>query len=118
VESIAAQLIIACALLNVSKQPKGYSKMSVLTIKKNEPKGKTEILASDLSVRQIFTRNRRPGYFMRISPTSYLLNSKTVQENVNKAKPLILNLNEGTCYFIEGTEIVRPVSSANLKVIK
>lgn len=44
-------------------------------------------------------------YCMRCRPTSYLLNSTLVSESLAAGKQLIMNVKEGTVFFVENEEI-------------
>lgn len=74
--------------------------------------------AANLEMRQVFRRKNVLGYFMRVKPTSYLLNSSVVVDSLNQGKPMILNLNMGTIHFISGDEVIIPVESATLKIVR
>jgi hypothetical protein len=104
-------------LVTILNVPSGDNEMSALEILvENSPEDLTP--ACKIHARRIFSRPKQTGYFMRVAPTSYLLNSKTVQESINDNKILVLNLYTGTVFFIKGEEMVRPVASANLRISK
>jgi hypothetical protein len=90
--------------------------MSLLEVEGKIAPDSNKMPASELPIRTVFMRSKHKEYFIRVKPTSYLLNSNTITENLNKGKPLVLNLNEGTLYFINGDEMVTRVQSATLKV--
>lgn len=92
--------------------------MSILVVNGKEADSRGKIPACSLRILQIFTRQNDQDFYMRIKPTSYLLNSSLVQENLNNGKPMILNMNQGTVYFIKADEMVRPVETANLSITK
>ncbi len=108
---------IIAVLVTILNVPSGDKKMSALEILvEASPEDLTP--ACKVHKRRIFSRLKRTGYFMRVVPTDYLLNSHTIQESINDNKVLILNLYEGTVHFIKGDEMVKPVTSANLKIQK
>lgn len=65
--------------------------------------------ACKIPVKGKFMRNGDPAIYMRVKPTSYLLNSSVVTDSINEGKPLVVNLLSGTCYFIRGNELVTKV---------
>ena len=48
---------------------------------------------------------------MRVKPVNYILNSALIVDAINRNKILVVNLEKGTTYFIEGTKCVTPVTS-------
>ena len=59
-----------------------------------------------LKAGETFSRNNEKDIFIKLKPTSYLLNSNLVGDSLNARKVLIANLMKGTCYFIPGEELV------------
>lgn len=47
--------------------------------------------------------------FIRTRPTSYLLNSSLISRALSDGKSLIVNLESGSLFIVEGSEIVIPV---------
>jgi len=64
-----------------------------------------------IEVGKAFIRNNEKDIFMRVKPTSFILNSDLVSDCLNRGKALIVNLRTGTCYFIPGEELVWPVKA-------
>lgn len=75
-------------------------------------------LASTVKHGDVFRRTGHKHLFMRTKPTGYLLNSSTVSDSLNAAKPLIVNLDTGILYFIKGDEEVRLIETAELAVLE
>lgn len=50
---------------------------------------------------EIFHRIGRQGSYMRVKPTSYLLNSSLVSESLACGKSLVCHLDSSTVFFIE-----------------
>jgi hypothetical protein len=74
------------------------------------------MLARDLPICTIFRRKQDNAPWIRVEPKSYLTMSKTIRENVEKGKPLVVNLVTGSLCFMLGSEEVKPVDSAKLTV--
>ena len=66
----------------------------------------TAIAVKDINAGQCFRRNNYTGICMRLKPTSYILNSNLVADSMSAGKALIANIETGTCFFIDGSELV------------
>jgi hypothetical protein len=75
-----------------------------------------EIQAKDTKTLDVFTRKGESAYYMRVKPTHYLLNSTLICDSINKNKPLIVNLTNGSCYFLNDSEMVTLVTKARMVV--
>lgn len=94
------------------------NKMSFLIVNGKHGKERNLLSASQVKIGQVFVRQNDTDFFMRVKPTSLLLNSSLVGDKLNNGDPLIINLYMGTCYFISGKEQVKLVESANLEIQK
>ncbi len=88
---------------NINKTP---------TIKEIEKNTKPVFHVYDVPLGGRFYRQRiinDKEMYLRLRPTSYLLNSTLVQENLTLGKVLVANLSTGSCYFILGSEEIIPL---------
>lgn len=92
--------------------------MGTLTIEGIQARPEAATKASDLEYCEVFMRKGSTVglYFMRVKPISYLLNSSLVQDKLASGHILVVGLENGSLYFIGGTEPVKKVQSATLKV--
>ena len=67
--------------------------------------------ARDMKFGQLFRRKGLTGTFLRVRPVSYLLNSTLVSESLANGKVLIVNPENGSCFFITGDEEVVPMNT-------
>lgn len=69
-------------------------------------------VAKDIPMGQCF--KRKSEYFMRVKPTSFLLNSNLVSEAINNQKVFVVNLKTGSMFIIHGLE---EVTRADAKIV-
>lgn len=92
--------------------------MSRLSIEGLQSKPEETFQAKDLEICEVFMRKGSTVglYFMRVKPVSYILNSSLVQDKLAAGYVMAIGLENGTLYFIAGSEAIRKVTSATLKV--
>lgn len=77
---------------------------------------KYDLIAGALLYTQVFKRKGHVDYYMRVKPVSYMLQSTTIIEGLNKGKPLVVSLTTGNMHFIRGDEMVCAVRSAVMDI--
>lgn len=59
----------------------------------------------------VFYRAGNSTPFMKLKPTSFLLNSEIITDVLNRADALVCNVILGTCFPIKGTEYVTEIDT-------
>jgi hypothetical protein len=78
----------------------------------------SDSLAKNQAFGAVFGRKRRQAFYMRVKPVNYLLNSTLIVDKINSGDVLVVRLDTATVAFIDGNEIVIPVTSATMSIIK
>jgi len=80
--------------------------MSFLIVNGKHGSERNRLNANQVKTGQVFCRQNDSDFYMRVKPTSFLLNSTLVGDKLNNGDVLVVNLYMATCYFIKGTEQV------------
>lgn len=72
----------------------------------DERKNQGIMRAWDVPLLAKFVRTKNTDVYIRVVPSSFLMNSKLIQENMNKDKVLVVDTYTGECFFILGGEYV------------